>query len=47
MEVGVDEILESAAYRAGEVVRAARLRSGLTLAELGDRTGYSAAQGFR
>jgi hypothetical protein len=27
-----------------EVVRAARLRSGLTLAELGNRTGYSAAQ---
>jgi transcriptional regulator with XRE-family HTH domain len=30
--------------RPGQVVRAARLRSGLTLAELGDRTGYSAAQ---
>jgi transcriptional regulator with XRE-family HTH domain len=40
----VDKILESALYRAGEVVRAARLRSGLTLAELGDQTGYSAAQ---
>jgi transcriptional regulator with XRE-family HTH domain len=31
-------------WRPGEVVRAARRRSGLTLAELGARTGYSAAQ---
>jgi transcriptional regulator with XRE-family HTH domain len=30
--------------RPGQIVRAARLRSGLTLAELGFRTGYSAAQ---
>jgi transcriptional regulator with XRE-family HTH domain len=36
--------LEPAVRRPGEVVRAARLRSGLTLAELGNRTGYSAAQ---
>ena len=36
--------LESSVRRPGEVVRAARLRSGLTLAELGNRTGYSAAQ---
>jgi transcriptional regulator with XRE-family HTH domain len=36
--------LEPAVRRPGEVVRAARLRNGLTLAELGDRTGYSAAQ---
>jgi transcriptional regulator with XRE-family HTH domain len=31
-------------WRPGEVVRAARQRNGLTLAELGARTGYSAAQ---
>jgi transcriptional regulator with XRE-family HTH domain len=31
-------------WRPGEVVRAARHRSGLTLTELGARTGYSAAQ---
>jgi transcriptional regulator with XRE-family HTH domain len=31
-------------WRPGEVVRAARRHSGLTLAELGARTGYSAAQ---
>src|SRR5579863_6628735 len=37
-------LLEPAVRRPGEVVRAARLRSGLTLAELGNRTGYSAAQ---
>jgi len=36
--------LEPGGERPGQVVRAARLRSGLTLAELGDRTGYSAAQ---
>ena len=36
--------LEPAVRRPGEVVRAARLRSGLTLAELGNRAGYSAAQ---
>ena len=36
--------LEPGARRPGEVVRTARLRSGLTLAELGNRTGYSAAQ---
>jgi transcriptional regulator with XRE-family HTH domain len=36
--------LDPAVRRSGEVVRAARLRSGLTLAELGNRTGYSAAQ---
>lgn len=36
--------LDPGGQRPGEVVRAARLRSGLTLAELGDRTGYSAAQ---
>jgi transcriptional regulator with XRE-family HTH domain len=30
--------------RPGEVVRAARIRSRLTLAELGALTGYSAAQ---
>jgi transcriptional regulator with XRE-family HTH domain len=30
--------------RPGEVVRTARVRNGLTLAELGHRTGYSAAQ---
>jgi transcriptional regulator with XRE-family HTH domain len=36
--------LEPAVRRPGEIVRAARLRSGLTLAELGNRTGYSAAQ---
>jgi transcriptional regulator with XRE-family HTH domain len=40
----VDGTLDSAMRRAGEVVRAARVRSGLTLAELGNRTGYSAAQ---
>lgn len=31
-------------YRPGMIVRAARKARGLTLAELGDRTGYSAAQ---
>src|SRR5260370_33937861 len=31
-------------WRPGVVVRAARQRGGLTLAELGERTGYSAAQ---
>jgi transcriptional regulator with XRE-family HTH domain len=36
--------LEPAVRRPGEVVRAARLGNGLTLAELGNRTGYSAAQ---
>ena len=36
--------LEPGVRRPGEVVRTARLRSGLTLAELGNRTGYSAAQ---
>ena len=36
--------LEPRRERPGEVVRAARVRSGLTLAELGGRTGYSAAQ---
>ena len=36
--------LEPGARRPGEVVRTARVRSGLTLAELGNRTGYSAAQ---
>ena len=36
--------LEPAVRLPGEVVRAARLGSGLTLAELGNRTGYSAAQ---
>jgi transcriptional regulator with XRE-family HTH domain len=34
----------SGGWRPGNVVRAARRRSGLTLAELGARTGYSAAQ---
>ncbi len=37
-------MLEPDPCRPGEVVRTARVRSGLTLAELGDRTGYSAAQ---
>ena len=36
--------LEPGVRRPGEVVRMARVRSGLTLAELGNRTGYSAAQ---
>jgi transcriptional regulator with XRE-family HTH domain len=36
--------LEPGTRRPGEVVRTARVRSGLTLAELGNRTGYSAAQ---
>lgn len=36
--------LEPDGDRPGQVVRSARLRSGLTLAELGDQTGYSAAQ---
>lgn len=36
--------LEPRRERPGQVVRAARVRSGLTLAELGGRTGYSAAQ---
>ena len=31
-------------YRPGMIVRAARKARGLTLAELGERTGYSAAQ---
>ena len=30
--------------RPGTIVRSARLAAGLTLAELGERTGYSAAQ---
>ena len=38
------ETLEPDVCRPGEVVRTARVRSGLTLAELGNRTGYSAAQ---
>lgn len=37
-------VLEPSGKRPGQVVRAARLRSGLTLAELGERAGYSAAQ---
>ena len=40
----MDGKLEPSARRLGEVVRAARTRYGLTLAELGNRTGYSAAQ---
>jgi transcriptional regulator with XRE-family HTH domain len=36
--------LEPDVRRPGEVVRTARVRNGLTLAELGHRTGYSAAQ---
>jgi transcriptional regulator with XRE-family HTH domain len=40
----VGETLEPGVRRPGEVVRTARVRSGLTLAELGNRTGYSAAQ---
>jgi transcriptional regulator with XRE-family HTH domain len=40
----VDGTLEPSARRLGEVVREARARHGLTLAELGNRTGYSAAQ---
>jgi transcriptional regulator with XRE-family HTH domain len=36
--------LEPGVRRPGEVVRTARVQSGLTLAELGNRTGYSAAQ---
>jgi len=36
--------LEPGVRRPGDVVRTARVRSGLTLAELGNRTGYSAAQ---
>jgi hypothetical protein len=36
--------LERSGKRPGQVVRAARLRSGLTLAELGEQAGYSAAQ---
>jgi transcriptional regulator with XRE-family HTH domain len=37
-------VLEPSGKRPGQVVRAARLRSGLTLAELGERADYSAAQ---
>ena len=37
-------MLELDPRRPGEVVRTVRVRSGLTLAELGNRTGYSAAQ---
>jgi transcriptional regulator with XRE-family HTH domain len=40
----VGAMLEPDPRRPGEVVRTARVRSGLTLAELGNRTGYSAAQ---
>jgi transcriptional regulator with XRE-family HTH domain len=41
----MDRALESpGGWHPGEVVRAARSRSRLTLAELGARTGYSAAQ---
>jgi transcriptional regulator with XRE-family HTH domain len=40
----VSGTLEPGVRRPGEVVRTARVRSGLTQAELGNRTGYSAAQ---
>src|ERR1700722_2036241 len=43
-EVCVSGTLEPGVRRPGEVVRTARVRSGLTQAELGNRTGYSAAQ---
>ncbi|MCW2935672.1 MAG: hypothetical protein JWM19_6634 [Actinomycetia bacterium] len=40
----MDGVSEPGVRHPGEVVRTARVRSGLTLAELGNRTGYSAAQ---
>src|SRR5712691_10929590 len=43
-EVCVGGVSEPGVRRPGEVVRSARVSSGLTLAELGNRTGYSAAQ---